>query len=452
MFELVRTFIQLPVVALIVAGLVLVRPVPSSAAALSLVRDAEIETTIRTYATPIFQAAGLDPSAVEIFIVSDKSINAFVAGGQKLFLNTGLLMRSDNANQVIGVIAHEVGHIVGAHLARAHDAMRNATAESIIAMVLGAAAAAAGGRPEGIGAAIQTGREAGLRSWLAYSRTQEGAADGAAMRLMDQTGQSTRGLLAFLQKLEDQELLSAARQDPYLRSHPLSRDRILALEDHVRRSPYADAPEAEGLREMHKRMVAKLVGYYEGPQITFRRYPESDSSIEARYARAWGLHRQDLDQALAIIDSLIAERPADAFFHEARGFMLWVDGRPADALGPYEKAVELMPSSALLRFDLARVQLAFDDPAMAEAAIRNLRVGLAREPRAAGAWDLLGQAYHLTGDEAESALARAEHSLLTGRREDAAFHAGKAIRLLPQGSPGWLQAQDILQQAERKAE
>lgn len=420
------------------------RPVVAVAAGIPLIRDTEIETTIRAYATPIFRAAGLDPSAVDIYLVNDKAINAFVAGGQKLFLNTGLLMKADNANQVIGVIAHEVGHIQGGHLARTHDAIRNATAESIIALVLGAAAAVAAGRPDVGGAVFRGANEAAMRSFLQYNRTQEGAADSAAARLLDATGQSSQGLVDFLRTMEDQELLSIGRQDPYLRTHPLTRNRIDQLATHARRSPHTGKSSSPDLERLHGRMLAKLIGYSQPASTVLRRYPESDESTEARYARAVAWYRKaDLGKALAEIDRLIASHPSDPYFHELKGQMLFESGRAREALEPYRRAVQLLPNAPLLRFELARVQLAVDDPGMLDSAIADLRAGLLTEPRNASAWRQLAIAYGRRGDMGEAALAQAEEALLTGRPDEAVFHAGKAERLLPNGSRGWLQAQDI---------
>src|SRR5512134_3229008 len=305
------------------------QPAVSVAAEVPIIRDTEIENTIRTWATPVFRAAGLDPSAVDIFIVNDKGINAFVAGGQKLFLNTGLLLQSDNANQVIGVIAHEVGHIQGGHLARVHDALHGATVEAILALVLGVAAGIASGRPD-VGQAIMAGgQDAALRSFLRYSQTQEGAADSAAVRLLDATGQSSRGLLDFLRTMEDQELLSVGRQDPYLRSHPLTRDRINTIENHVSRSAHADAAEPEAFGPMYARMMAKLTAFLEPASTTFRRYPEADQSPVARYAHAIAWYRKaDLAKGLEAINALIAAQPEDPFYHELKGQMLFEAGRP----------------------------------------------------------------------------------------------------------------------------
>ncbi|TVR83839.1 MAG: M48 family peptidase [Rhodospirillales bacterium] len=437
--------------ALVVAVAVSLVPPSALAQRVQIIRDTEIERTVLDYSVPVFRAAGLDPASVEIYLVRDNTINAFVAGGQRMFLNTGLLMQSQSPNQLIGVIAHEVGHIEGGHLSRVHDAMRNASVEAIIGLVAGIAAGIATGRAD-VGSAIaRAGEETALRSFLRYSRTQEGAADSAAMRLLDATGQSSRGLLEFLEMLEDQELLMVGRQDPYLRTHPVTRERIDALRAHLSRSRHADAPSPPGFEAKHARMVAKLTGFLQAPDLVLRRYPESDTSIEARYARAVAWYRRpDLDRALSEIETLLRLEPQNAYFHELKGQMLFEHGRPGEALAPYETAASLMPDAPLLRFALAQVQIAMDRPDLLDDAVRNLEAGLLRDRRNSAAWRQLAIAHGRQGNMGESALAQAEEALLTGRADAAVFHAGKAQQLLPQGSRGWLQAQDVERAAEQQ--
>ena len=417
-------------------------------ASISFIRDTEVENTIRSYATPIFEAAGLDPSAVRIYLVNDKQINAFVAGGQNLFINTGLLMLSENANQVVGVIAHEAGHIAGGHLVRVHDALARGTAESIVAMVLGAAAMVAGA-PE-VGAAVMSGgQNVALRNYLQYSRTQEASADSAAMRFLDSTQQSARGLLTFFELLSGQEALVTARQDPYLRTHPLTQDRIEALAAFVAKSPYSNQPPRPEYQAEHRRMLAKLHAFLDDPTIAARRYPESDQSLEGRYARAILLHRgAHLKEALTVIDGLIAEHPNDPYFQELNGQILFESGRPKEALSPYQKAVDLLPDAPLLRVDLARVQMATEDPKLLEPAVANLRAALRTEPKRPFVWRQLAIALGRNGQEGESSLAMAEEAMLLDKRAEARFHAGRAVDELPRGSPAWLQAEDILLAAE----
>jgi predicted Zn-dependent protease len=411
---------------------------------LSFIRDAEIENTIRLYATPIFQAAGLEPSAINIYLVNDKTLNAFVAGGQKLFLNTGLLMRSGNAGQVIGVIAHETGHIAGGHLSRTRDAMKKSSAASILAMVLGGVAVM-GGRSDVGAAIIAGGRQMGARNFLQYSRTQESAADAAAMRFLEATGQSAVGMLEFFEILGDQELLSVKRQDPYYRSHPLSRERKNAVAAFVERSRYSKKPEPEDFAERHARMKAKLHAFLDPVSRTLRRYKEDDQRLEARYARTIAYSRRpDLERAIPLIDGLISERPGDPYFLELKGQMLFENGRILNALPFYEQAVLLAPGSALLRRALGQVQMETGDPALIERSIGNLLIAANADKTDPFTWRLLGTAYGKIDKRGESSLALGEAALLTNKPSDARFHAERAADLLKQGSTGWMQAQDIL--------
>ena len=423
----------------------------AAAKKVSLIRDAEIENTIAVYAAPLFRAAGLEPSSVEIYLVKDKSLNAFVAGGQKLFINTGLLMRAEHPGQVIGVIAHEAGHIAGGHLSRTHEALRQSTAQTILAYVLGGAAALGTGRADVGQAIILGGQQIGQRTFLQYSRTQESAADQAAVRFLETTGQSAKGLLEFMETLGDQELLSARHQDPYVRTHPMSRERVNFLQAHVARSSHSAKPPAAELLQRHRRMRGKLRGFLEPVASTLRRYKETDGSVEARYARAVAFYRRpDLEKALPLIDGLLAEYPGDPFFHELKGQMLFENGHAKAALEPYRMAVQLMPHSPLLRAELAQVQLELDDPALLESAIANLRAALRHEAGSAFTWHQLAIAYGRDGQMGLSSLALAEEAMLQGRKDDARYQAGRAGKLLPRGSPGWLKAQDILEVTKKK--
>lgn len=431
-------------------ALTLVRPAQSEAENISFIRDAEIENTIRAYSAPLFKAAGLDASAIKIFLVKDKTLNAFVAGGQKLFINTGLLMQSKHAGQLIGVIAHETGHIAGGHLSRVHDAMKKSSAQSILAMVLGGAAAAASGRAD-VGAAVWMGGQSMSQlDFFQYSRTQESSADHAAMKLLDATKQSARGLLEFTQTLSGQELLSASRQDPYLRTHPLTQNRIEAMEEHVSKSSNSEAGVAPEFDEMHRRMLAKLRAFTESFAVTLGAYKETDGSLESRYARAVAYYRlPNMDKALTLIDGLIKERPDDPYFHELKGQMLFENGRIKEAIESYLVSTRLLPGSALLRIGLARAQLETNDPALLDQAIANLRAAAQQETDSSFTWRQLAIAYGRKGDMGMSSLAMAEEAMLLDKKNDAVFHAGRAEKLLPHGSMGWLQAQDILQEANK---
>lgn len=429
------------------AVLVLVGSAP--ARALDFIRDAEIEETIRTMGGPLFAMAGLTPGSVRVYIVNDSSLNAFVAGGQNIFVNTGLILATDNPNQLIGVIAHETGHITGGHLARTHDALRDASAQTILSFVLGAAAVIAG-QGQAAGAIVTGGATAAQRSFLTYSRVQEASADQAALQFLDATGHSARGLAEFFEKLGDQEALLTANQDPYVRTHPLTRERVEAVRSHIARSPVSDKPEAPETVLAHARMKAKLAAFLQSPVQTFRQYPREDTSLPARYAHAIAFHRQrDAQQALATIDRLIAESPDDPYFHELKGQFLLENGDPDAAIAPYAEAVRLRPNQVLLRLGLGQAQVSAKTDAHLNDALANLQRAVQMAPRDAGGWRWLAMAYGRKGDVAQASLATAERYILLGRYRDAIGQADRAERLLPAGSPAQLRAQDIKQAAER---
>jgi predicted Zn-dependent protease len=426
-------------------ALALVAPFPAAAQGIGLIRDAEIESTIRAYADPIFKAAGLDAAAIQVHLVNDNRINAFVAGGMNMFINTGLLMRSDSPNQVIGVIAHETGHIAGGHLIRIQDEMRNASIQSILALLAGIGAGLATGNP-GVGAGtLLLGQGMALRDVLKYSRGQEAAADQAGMKFLDATHQSSVGMLQFFEKLEDQISLNTERQDPYLQTHPLTQDRVDSVQQHVDHSPYSGQKDSPELLEMHARMLAKLKGFLWPLNQVMQTYPPSDTSQPARYARAIALFRVSrMKDALTLMDSLLQESPDDPFFIEQKAQILFQNGRIGEAVPLYHRAVELRPREALLRQELGQAELETEDPRYVKPAIQNLEFAAAMQPNEAEVWRLLAIAYGRDDQVPMSALAQAQEHMARGDKKEARAWARHALKGLPAGSRGALQADDII--------
>jgi len=440
-----------PAAAALAALLLLVgasNPLHAQQQRISFVRDAETEHIIRLYAAPVFRAAGLNPADISVHLINDRSLNAFVAGGLNMFFHTGLLLRSDNPSQIIGVIAHETGHISGGHLARLPEAMQNSW-ETMIISLLGAAAAAAARSADGAMASVMAGQQIAERQFLRYTRTLESSADQAGVGFLDRTQQSSRGLLEFLQILVDQELLVFDRQDPYMRTHPVTVDRVNFLRNWVENSRYSDVPVKPELVEMHRRMRAKLLGFTE-PARALQQYKEGDRTLEGRYARAFALYRRgDFARAIPLVDSLLADMPDDPFFHETRGQFVYEGGNPRGSIANYEKAVAALPDNALLRLALATAQIATEDKVLNAAAIKNLELAVKGEPQSGEIWRQLSVAYGRDGQLGLSSLAQAEQAMLAGRRVDARGFAERAERLLPPGSPHILRAQDIKSAAER---
>jgi len=396
--------------------------------------------------TPIWKAAGLEPSALHVYLIEDKTLNSFVAGGQNEFINTGLIMRAETPNQLLGVLAHETGHIAGGHLTRAQQAMRNASIEGIIAMVLGAAATVVGKN----GGALLGAEGVAQRAFAQYSVTQEASADQAALTFLDRSSQSSRGLLQFFQILQGEELLSGVRQDPYLRTHPLTAQRLEYVRNHVDHSRFSDAPDSAANVEMLKRIKVKLGAFTSPPSSTLAAYPDQDQSVLARYARAIAYYRiPKLDKALPIVDGLIRDYPKDPYFRELKGQMLFENGRIADAVQPYEEAVRLAPGAPLLRISLAQVYIESNDPKVTKRAIAHLNDALRTEDKESNGWHLLATAYGREDQMGMAALALAEEGLSAGKKKDATQQASRAKALLKKSSAAYNRAEEIQREAEK---
>jgi len=443
----------LPFAAAFVMVLAAIMPRPAGAQRVQLIRDAEIENTIRTYATPLFQAAGLSPKDINVFLVDNPSLNAFVTPGLRMFIHTGLLMRTDDPLEVIGVIAHETGHLAAGHTATRGGPGRTATSTVIASYILGLGAALATGRPELAQAAILGGQDIALKGLLRYSRSQESAADQFAVKILNGTGQSARGLLDFLRILNNEEVLFSNRQSPYLRTHPVTANRVTFLEDQVAKSPYGNRRASPALEAMHARLRAKLFGFLTPLDQVLRRYPESDTSLPARYARAIALFRAgDSEAALAATDALISENPRDAYFREFKGQVLFDIGKIAQAVAAYEAASRLLPNSSQIHLALAQARIELDDPAADRAALNDLALALRDEPGNGLAWRLRAVAYGRQGQVGMTALALAEQALAGRKPKEARDQAVRAQKILQEGTPAWLRARDIEELAKRRVD
>jgi predicted Zn-dependent protease len=430
--------------------LFLITPPAAAQEVPGLIRDAEIENTIRAYATPLWKAAGLDAGFVQIYLVNSGQINAFVAGGQRLFINTGLLMRADRPNEVIGVIAHETGHIAGGHLMRFQDALENATVQSIIGFVLGTAGAVLSRNGEVAAAGAMAGQSMAIRSLYAFSVGQEERADQAGLGFLEKTCQSARGLLQFFEILEKEESLLPQQQDPYMVTHPFTSTRADHVRDFVAHSKCSDSKDPPDLVDRHNRMLAKLRGFLNAPGDVFKAYPESDHSVYARYARAAAYHRIPMDdKALAEMDSLLKEKPEDPYFNELKGQILFEGGKVADSVRWYKKAVDELPDSSLIRVELAQAEIeSTDDRAVLQDALAILKDAVRDDDSNADAWHDLGIVQGRLGDIGEASLALSEEALLVGDVKLAAQQARRAAESLPRGSPGWIRADDISREAK----
>lgn len=427
----------------IAAVIVLAVSIPVPAWGQSLIRDTEIEEIVRGYADPLLTAAGLRTADVDIYLVADQELNAFVAGGQNMFFHTGIITQSETPNQLKGVIAHEIGHISGAHLARSGDGMAAARAPMFVSLGLGVLAALAG---EGgaAGALMASSQQFGALSYLTYSRQQEARADQAALQFLEASGQSANGLVAFFERFRYQEVMSNARRFAYFRSHPLSSERISNLRQRAAASPYVDALDTPQEQDDLIRMQAKIYGFLSPPRQVYTRYPESDRSLPARYARSAAYyHEGRLDRARGEIESLIEDEPENPYFHELHGQMLFESGRTEESIAPHARAVELMPTAPLLRINLAIAMIATGNDSYLDEAERHLRTALDIERDNAFAWYQLSMVHERNGDTALAQLAVAESAYAVGDEQRARQFAGRARQSLETGTPAWIRATEI---------
>ena len=417
-----------------------------------VLRDTEAEALLREYTRPILRAAGLEKQNIQIVIINDSSFNAFVADGRRIFVNYGAIMQSETPNQLIGVLSHETGHLAGGHLAKMREQMAQAQTQMIIAMLLGAGAMVAGARGgsnNGLAnagaAAIAGPQEMIRRNLISYVRQQEENADRAGVKFLTATGQSPRGMYETFKRFTNDSLFAVRGADPYLQSHPMPAERVAALEELARSSPYWDKKDDPALQLRHDMMRAKISAFMERQDTVYRRYPLSNDSLPARYARAITTYLHgDLRSALAQIDGLIAVQPANPYFHELRGQALLESGKPAEALTPLHKAVQLSNASPLIEMMLGQALVATDNKTYTDEAIKILRAAVARESEAPLGYTQLAMAYGKKGDYAEADLASAQAAYLRGDNKTARDLASRAKTRFAVGTPGWVKADDIV--------
>jgi predicted Zn-dependent protease len=409
----------------------------------SVLRDSETELLFKDVSRPLIQAAGLDPGSVNVVLLNDPEINAFVATGQTVYIQSGLIQAADNVNELQGVIAHELGHVAGGHSIRMQDGTKAATGITIATLVLGALAIAAGAGEAGMGI-MAAGQRAALGQFLAFTRTQESSADQAAVKYLSGAGISGKGMLQFFAKLQNQEYrLAIYDKDSYDRTHPLSSERIQALRDSFQKDRAWNTPVDPDLEARFERVKAKLFGFVD-PKRAVVKFPESDTSVPAHYARAYAYHVGGYpDKALAEADSILSTSPHDPFFLELKGQILLESGKPAEAIAPLREATRRSGDMPLIAAMLGHALVSTEDRKNFAEAKEVLKEAVNRDNQNPFAWYQLGIIYDREGDQARAQLATAERSNLEGNPKLALASAQMAMRGIPTGSPDWLRAQDI---------
>src|SRR6202050_421897 len=443
------------VISLVSAVAVALSSVPVRAqtganAGIPMIRDAEIEQLMRDYSRPILRVAGLADQNIRVVIINERSFNAFVMDAHHIFVNAGALMESKTPNQVIGVFAHETGHIVGGHLSKMRQELANAQTAAIIAMLLGAGALVAGARSNNVdmgnvgGALINAPQSYLMHTLLSYQRAQEDYADRAGVRFLTMTGQSAKGMYDTFKRFADESMFESKYIDPYAQNHPMPQERMAALEN-LAHNQFWDKKDPPELQFRHDMMRAKLYGFMDRPLEVMRRYPSTDTSLPARYARAISTYRFGaLRESITQINGLIQTEPNNPYFYELKGQALLESGHPAEAIPPLRHAVQLAPDPALIQITLAQALIAMNDVKLSAEAITMLHAALIKEPESADGYLQLAMAYGRENDLADADLASAQAAFARGDNKTARELASRAKQGFPIGSPGWVRADDIV--------
>jgi predicted Zn-dependent protease len=427
-----------------------------SAGGIPVIRDAETEELLRDYTRPILKAAGLASQKIEVVVINDRAFNAFVADGRRIFVNVGALTDSKTPNQIIGVLAHETGHIAGGHLARRREQIANMQTMAILGMLAGAGAMVAGARGNNnmsqAAPGLLTAPQSMIqRTLLSYVRSQEESADRAGVKFLEATQQSPRGMVETFQRFANDTMFISSQVDPYLQSHPMPRDRIMNLEHLAQQSPYFNKKDPPELQLRHDMMRAKLFAFTDSYGSTARRYPSSDMSLPARYARAIATYRfGELRSALAQIDVLIAAQPSNPYLHELRGQALLEAGKAREAIPDLRRAVQMSKGSPLIRVLLGQALVQTNDKSLTDEAIHELRMAVDKEPTASIGYRELAVAYARKGDQPNADLFSAQAAFNNGDIRTARQLALRAQKSFPAGSPGWIKSDDIVNYKPQK--
>jgi predicted Zn-dependent protease len=436
-----RTAVSLAAIAVVLAA-------PMQAAAQGFIRDAEIEAILREYSDPLFVAAGLKADDVNIYIKQDEELNAGVGGGQNMVINTGMIMKCDTPEQLKGVIAHETGHMAGGHNVSRSTVGSAGTGVSLVTMGLGVLAIAAGAPDAGM-ALFASAPQFSMLTAYKYVRAEESAADQYGLTYMDKTGQDAQGMVDFMQKFQYNELMQEMKRDPYFRTHPVSTDRLNALRKRAADISARAKPQSERSIKQLAMMKAKLIGFIGPPNRVLVKYPASDQSLPAKYARTIAAYKAvDIKASLTMVDELIAAEPENPYFHELKGQILFENGKSAESIPFHKRSVELAPKEPLLKVNYARSLIGEGSTANVAEAEDVLVNALAMEPDNPFAWNQLATAYAKQGRTGDADLATAEESYYTGNMPRAMTFARRALANLKPGTPNAVRADDIMAMAD----
>ena len=384
---------------------------------ITLISDAETQKYLADIVRPLFKAANLAFDSNKIYVVRDNSLNAFVSDGNYMFVHTGTLIEAQNTNELSGILAHETGHILGGHIVRQKIKMQKMQYMMLGSMIAAGAAAVSTGRGDAAMAVVLSSQSATLNNLLHYQVQEERSADESAIKLLSKTGQSTKGLLNFMNKIKQKNILSGLDENTYFRTHPLTNERISHFKEAEKTNHYPSTHKLDGKLAMVK---AKIAAFLLDKDKVKRMYPETDNSAPARYARAVLAFRLgNIPQALSLINELLEENPSNPYFYELKGQFLFESGQVKNSIEAYEKALRFLPNNYLLQISLAHALIeSTPNKTNIQRAVSLLQKSL-YTVNTPFAWQLLARAYGMNNQPASSYYAAAEYSYADNNFETA---------------------------------
>ena len=435
----------------IMLAFALALPVFSKVQAFSIVRDAQTEQLLQEYARPLLHAAQIDPASIRIVLVDDRRFNAFIVDARHIFIHTGVFLDSESPAEIMGVLAHEIGHIKGGHLAHAHSSLDDARFVAMLSALIGVAALATGANANsdslvggGAGLAASSGNF-GQRLFLAHRRLQEETADRIALQLLGQAGLPTSGLTNILNRLARRERYAGAQADPYLRSHPASSERLRNLTHGAAREKARPAADLTALQQRHDLVRAKIKAYTGRPGSAARAFFPSDKSLAADYGRAiLAMRRGEISAARTALDGLVKHAPQNPYFRELLGQLHLQAGNADIAIASFREALQLSPDEPQLRAALGSALLARGRGPDIDEAITLLSRAVTQDQNLPASWRQLAIALNRAGRALEATLATSRSLLASGDIAGAKFHAARVREEATRGDRLWLRADDIL--------
>ncbi|MFQ6729709.1 MAG: M48 family metalloprotease [Alphaproteobacteria bacterium] len=410
--------------------------------AVSMINDTETEKLLADLIQPLANAAKIPDGRLKIHIVDDDDFNAFVSGGEDVYIYTGLLKQIKTPNALQAVVAHEMGHMLGGHTAQMADRLSAEMKRTMLIQALGVGLMVAGGNPS-LGAGVLAGSSGiAQQSMLAFTRDEERIADNMGVNLMIDAGQNPNGFVTVFEQMRDLTGELESKINPNRINHPLTNERLNNVKSQIKQSDIKNTHTAQP--DEYEMVRAKLIGYLDNSKSVLAKYPYTDKSSPALYARAIANMRNgNLDGAKMGVQTLISRMPDNPYMYELMGDIEYQFGHYDDSVRAYEQALKLTKNAPQIQTALALVLTERKKPNDDTRAIELCKASLLSEPTAFTYW-VLARAYG-DNDNGRSAWAMAEYYHMNKKEDEAKKYAKIAQKHLKKTDPEYIKAGELVE-------